>query len=114
MRQDVQGSKEQQMNDYVDGRERTSREQIPGGYQTGTANGRTSEGENASDERIRQDVCDRLMQFGPVDCTQVDVSVENGAVMLTGQLGTDDFVERVEDVVRSVAGVRKVENRLRA
>jgi osmotically-inducible protein OsmY len=73
-----------------------------------------TESEHLPDERIRQDVCDRLMQFGPVDCVSIDVDVLDGVVTLRGDVPGRESIDRVEEVVRSVLGVRTVENHLRA
>src|SRR3712207_5402941 len=70
-------------------------------------------GEERPDERIREDVCDRLMQLGPVDCTEVDVDVVGGVVTLRGAIYSDDAKQKVTTVVSSVAGVRSVTNDLR-
>jgi osmotically-inducible protein OsmY len=72
----------------------------------------SSPGEEFPDERIRQDVCDRLMQLGPADCTKIGVTVEGGTVILEGMVATDHAVQQAETVVRSVAGVQSVDNRL--
>lgn len=72
-----------------------------------------SPGEELPDEQLRQDVCDRLMQLGPAECTTIDVDVAQGVVRLGGVLGTADQVRRAEEVVRSVTGVRDVDNKLR-
>ncbi len=81
-------------------------------WTAGRATGRVGEGDNGIDERMRQDVCDRLMQLGPVDCTQIGVSVVNGIVMLEGTVPTDEFKQRVLDAVSAVAGVETIESRL--
>lgn len=73
-----------------------------------------SPGEEQPDEQIRQDVCDRLMQLGPDDCTTIDVNVRGGVVTLGGVLPTAAMIQHALDVVRSVAGVKDVQNKLRA
>jgi osmotically-inducible protein OsmY len=82
-------------------------------WTTGRTMGRVGEGDNGTDERIREDICDRLMQLGPVDCTAVDVSVAAGVVTLGGTLPTADFRQRVLDVVTSIAGVQSVNDKLK-
>lgn len=64
------------------------------------------------DERIREDACDRLVQFGPVDCTNIGVTVSGGVVTLDGTLPDRAMVDRVIEVIKSVAGVRSVESKL--
>jgi osmotically-inducible protein OsmY len=90
----------------------SNREPIPGDYTTA---GRSASYENKhdDDERIRADVCDRLMQFGPEDCTTIDVSVRDGIVLLGGDLASQAMAARAIEVARSVKGVRDVDNQLR-
>jgi osmotically-inducible protein OsmY len=92
---------------------RSNREPIPGDWSTIGPSGGT-DAEHRPDERIRQDVCDRLMQFGPVDCVTIDVDVADGVVLLRGDVTGRDVSSRVEEVVRSVLGVRSIDNRLSA
>ena len=70
-------------------------------------------GEERPDERIREDVCDRLMQLGPVDCTEVDVDVLGGVVTLRGAIHSDEARNKATTMVESVVGVRSVTNDLR-
>ena len=70
-------------------------------------------GEERPDERIREDVCDRLMQLGPVDCTEIDVDVLNGVVTLRGAIHSDEAKTKAATVVQSVVGVHSVTNDLR-
>ncbi len=81
-------------------------------WTAGTATGRVAEGDNGNDERMRQDICDRLVQFGTPDCTAIGVSVVNGVVMLEGNVATDELKQRIFDVVSTVAGVETIESRL--
>ena len=66
-----------------------------------------------SDERIREDVNDRLGQDYYLDAFEVVVMVENGEVTLTGTVNSRDDKRRAEDIAESVSGVNNVENRLR-
>lgn len=79
---------------------------------TSNDNGPTATGKEDDDQRIYMDVCDRLRQFNLADCTRIDVQVSAGVVTLTGDLPNAD-VQRVDEVVRSVAGVREIKNKLR-
>ncbi len=73
----------------------------------------SSPGEEHPDERIRQDVCDRLMQFGDVDCTKIDVLVVQGIVTLRGSVLTRQIQRQAEDLAKGVADVRQVQNQLK-
>lgn len=66
-----------------------------------------------SDDRIRDDVNDRLSDDPFVDASDIDVSVSNGDVTLTGHVDHRSTKRRAEDLAESVSGVKNVENRLR-
>jgi len=70
-------------------------------------------GKEVPDERLRQDVCDRLMQFGPADCVELEVSVSGGIVTVAGTLASRELHQRLFEVIRSVAGVRDIDDQLR-
>jgi hypothetical protein len=48
--------------------------------------GRGPNGYTRSDDRIREDICDRLTQHGMIDASQIDVVVSNGQVTLRGRV----------------------------
>ena len=65
-----------------------------------------------SDERIKEDVNDRLSE-GYFDASDIEVSVQNAEVTLTGTVNNRSDKRRAEDIAESVSGVTNVENRLR-
>jgi osmotically-inducible protein OsmY len=66
-----------------------------------------------SDERLRDEVCDRLMEHGQLDASEVDVQVRNGEVTLSGTVPERSMKRLAEDAAESVMGVRDVMNQLR-
>jgi osmotically-inducible protein OsmY len=82
--------------------------QVPGPF-----TGRGPRGYQRSDDRIREDVCDRLTQHGQIDASDIEVRVENGEVTLTGTVGSREAKRMAEDVSDSVQGVREVHNQVR-
>jgi osmotically-inducible protein OsmY len=66
-----------------------------------------------SQDRIREDICDRLTDDDHVDASRVRVSIENDVVILSGTVNSREEKRRAEDLVESISGVRDVENRLR-
>ena len=66
-----------------------------------------------SDERIREDVNDRLTDDGAIDASDVTVGVSGREVTLDGEVGTRAEKRRAEDVADMVAGVNHVQNNLR-
>jgi len=74
--------------------------------------GRGPKGYRRSDERIKEDVNDRLSE-GYLDASEIEVSVMNAEVTLTGTVNSRSDKRRAEDIAESVAGVTNVENRIR-
>lgn len=66
-----------------------------------------------SDDRIREDICDRMAQHGQLDAAGLEVRVASGEVTLSGTV-TDRYAKRLaEDIAESVSGVREVHNQVR-
>jgi osmotically-inducible protein OsmY len=75
--------------------------------------GRGPRGYTRSDDRIQEDVNDRLTDDWSLDASDVEVSVSNCEVTLNGQVSSRDDKRHAEDLVDSVSGVRHVQNNLR-
>jgi hypothetical protein len=75
--------------------------------------GRGPRGYQRADQRVFEDVCDRLTDDPRVDPSDVEVRVENGEVTLNGTVRSREEKHRAEDVIESIAGVRDVHNHLR-
>jgi len=74
---------------------------------------RGPKGYRRSDERIREDVNDRLGDDYYIDASDIEVMVSNTEVTLTGTVPTRNDKRRAEDIAEGVSGVTNVENRLR-
>jgi osmotically-inducible protein OsmY len=68
---------------------------------------------NRSDDRIKEDINDRLSDDPFIDATEIDVAVTNGEVTLTGSVDHRSTKRRAEDLAESISGVKQVENRIR-
>ena len=66
-----------------------------------------------SDDRIREEVCDRLTDDPRVDASEVTIRVEEGEVILAGSVPGRDQKRRAEECVERITGVREVINQLR-
>lgn len=66
-----------------------------------------------SDERIRDDVNDRLTEDRRVDASNITVTVEKGEVTLNGTVTERAAKRRAEDIVEDISGVKHVQNNLR-
>ncbi|SMH48507.1 BON domain-containing protein [Azospirillum agricola] len=71
-------------------------------------------GYRRSDERIREDIIDRLTDDPRIDATDIDVSVAQGEVTLAGTVEDRAARHRAEDIAEAVSGVTHVQNDLRA
>lgn len=79
----------------------------------GRFTGRGPKGYTRSDDRIREDVSDRLEQHGEIDATEIEVRVAQGEVTLEGTV-EDRWMKRMaEDLVEECPGVKQVNNRIR-
>jgi osmotically-inducible protein OsmY len=75
--------------------------------------GRGPRGYTRSDERIREDVSDRLSDDWRVDASDIEVKVEAGEVTLNGTVRNRDDKRRAEDLADDCSGVKHVQNNLR-
>ena len=66
-----------------------------------------------SDERIREDVCERLTRDDDLDASGIEVKAEQGVVTLEGTVEERWMKHRAEDIAESCSGVREVDNRIR-
>lgn len=84
-----------------------------GGRERGPHWGRGPKGYKRSDERIREDICDRICGEGYVDASDVDVQVRDGEVTLEGYVENRETKRVIEDLSESVMGVEDIHNHLR-
>lgn len=75
--------------------------------------GRGPKGYRRSDERIHEDVCERMTAHGGLDARQIELIVENGEVTIEGTVEDRPAKRLAEDLAHSVGGVEDVHNRLR-
>lgn len=66
-----------------------------------------------SDDRIKEDICDRLSDDHDVDASDITVNVEDGEVQLKGNVDNRETKRNAEDCCHSVSGVTDVMNQLR-
>lgn len=82
-------------------------------WQGTTYVGRGPRGYRRGDERIREDVCDRLTDEARIDASDIEVQVASGEVTLAGSVRTREEKRFTEDIVERVSGVREVNNNLK-
>lgn len=66
-----------------------------------------------SDERVREDICERLWHSSYVDSSEVEVTVQNGEVTLEGTVPERNMKHAIEDMADNCLGVKDVHNRIR-
>jgi len=101
-----------------DGPTRDAAHASHGGWAAQVARGvkrafRGPKGYTRSDERIREDVCDRLGEQHDVDPSDIEVTVAGGEVTLAGTVRSRQEKFHVEAIADAVSGVTEVHNRLR-
>jgi osmotically-inducible protein OsmY len=75
--------------------------------------GRGPRGYTRSDERIREDVSERLMENPVVDATDIEVAVSGGEVTLSGTVDSRYTRRMAEETAERVLGVTHVQNNVR-
>src|SRR5688572_169771 len=66
-----------------------------------------------SDDRVREEICDRMTDDPMLDASEITVRVSNGEVMLSGTVSSREQKRRAEDVAERISGVKDVTNQLR-
>jgi osmotically-inducible protein OsmY len=79
----------------------------------GIHKGKGPRGYQRSDERIHEDVCDRLSDDDMLDASEIEVTVNGAEVILSGLVLSREARRHAEDIAESVTGVRNIENRIR-
>ena len=72
-----------------------------------------NEFELGADERIWEEVHDRLMGHPNLDATEMEIEVEEGHVTLVGRVDSRESKWLAEEIARAVPGVQDVRNRLK-
>jgi hypothetical protein len=73
---------------------------------------RGPKGYKRSDERIREDICDRL-SMQDIDSSEIEVTVSNGEVTLAGTVSDRSMKWEAEQVCDAVQGVNEINNQIR-
>jgi hypothetical protein len=79
----------------------------------GPFRGRGPKGYRRSDDRIKEDVSERLRDDPDVDASEIEVEVHEGEVTLTGTVASRREKRAAADCAEDVSGVEDVNNRLR-
>jgi hypothetical protein len=70
-------------------------------------------GYQRSDERLKEDISERLMESHYIDCSEVSVEVRGAKVVLEGTVPSRHMKHAIEDLVDACPGVQDIDNRVR-
>ena len=70
-------------------------------------------GYTRSDDRIREDISERLEDHPAIDASNIEIRVENGEVTLTGMVDNRRAKRLAEDIAEECRGVKDVHNQIR-
>ena len=94
-------------------RDRPERFSDEGGAIGGPESGKGPKGYRRSDERLLEDVCERLTRHGRLDASGIKVSCEKGEVVLRGRVENPDAKRLAKVCAQGVDGVQHVRNKLK-
>lgn len=75
--------------------------------------GKGPKGWRRSDDRVKEDVCEYLERNAMIDASDVDITVAEGVVTLTGTVPDRQMKRMCEDEIEHLPGVKDVNNQLR-
>ena len=75
--------------------------------------GRGPKGYQRSDERLREDICERLTDANDIDASDISVEVSGAEVTLSGSVADRRMKRAAEDLIEECSGVKQVHNALR-
>jgi hypothetical protein len=81
--------------------------------ESGPFRGRGPKDYQRSDERIREDACECLMDDDRIDASDIEVTVKDCEVTLSGSVESREQKRRAEDLIERLSGVKDVNNSLR-
>ena len=67
---------------------------------------------DSAGDPVGQEVASRLTQHGQVDASNIEITVENGDVLLEGTVADEETKRLVGEAVQTVTGVNQIENML--
>lgn len=91
----------------------TGERERPSWQAEGQHRGRGPRDYKRSDERIKEDVNDRLADDPWIDASDITVEAKDGEITLSGTVDSREAKRRAEDCAEGVSGVRHCQNNLR-
>ncbi len=81
--------------------------------QAGEHRGKGPKGYVRTDERIKEDIHERLTEDATIDASEIEVDVRSGEVFLKGTVRTRQEKRKAEDIIENVSGVKDIENHIK-
>ncbi len=75
--------------------------------------GRGPRGYKRSDERLTEEINEKLTQHPDINAEEIEVKVQSGEVTLTGTVEDRQTKRMIEDLVEDISGVNELHNQLR-
>ncbi len=75
--------------------------------------GKGPKGYMRSDDRLAEDISERLMDDYYIDASDIEVQSKDGVVTLSGTVNNRQLKHRAEDIVERCNGVKDIDNRLK-
>jgi hypothetical protein len=82
-------------------------------YGHGGFTGKGPKGYKRTDDRIHEEICERLTHHPGIDASEIEIQVKDGEVTLNGHVHERQYKHMAEDVVDSVSGVKEIHNHLK-
>lgn len=83
------------------------------GSRSGGFRGLGPRGYRRSDQRLCEDINERLTEDDSIDARDISVDVSDGVVMLSGEVAQRRLKHRIEDMVERCHGVQDIRNEIR-
>jgi hypothetical protein len=75
--------------------------------------GKAPKGYRRSDERIREEIAESVMECGEIDASEVQIDVSNGNVTLQGTVSSRRTKNLLEEIADCVSGVEDIDNQIK-
>jgi hypothetical protein len=82
-------------------------------FMDGEFSGRGPRNYKRGDNRIEEDINERLTRHGALDASEIEVAVQNGEVTLKGSVRNRNAKRLAEDIAEAISGVKDVNNQIK-
>jgi osmotically-inducible protein OsmY len=75
--------------------------------------GKGPKGYERSDERLKEDISERLMHDAHIDASDIEIQCKGGVITLEGSISDRRAKHHAENIIESISGVKDIDNRLK-